>query len=259
MAATNYLDITPAVRQQIGLRSLKDFMASVTIPIAMLHGDALKPSWRATDCDLSATHPYDPYRVASGKGFDDIDAPKAVQACDLELKSHPNEMRYRFQRGRSLSRAARLALAEGDKAKGDKLDADAIAELKLAAEGGYPIAFNNLGFAYRQGEGFDEDEDKAADLYLETFNRVVHCCWTPVARYLLEHEGEHDRSQVRRVVHDLTRWASALGSEPAGRLLRELYAGGTLTAPASPLAEEKATFASLPPWLGQPLDVRSTR
>jgi hypothetical protein len=43
-------------------------------------------------------------------------------------------------------------------------------------------------------------------------------------------------AQVRRVVHELTLWAKALGSAPAAQLLAELYASGTLTPPANPSA-----------------------
>jgi hypothetical protein len=173
----------------------------------------------------------------------------AVTACDLALKAHPDELRYHFQRARALNRLARLEEAASDKAKAGDADTAALDGLKRAADGGYPAAFNNLAFAYRWGDGVAKDEDKAAGLHLEASNRVVHCCWVPVARHLLEREGEHDQAQVRRVVRELLLWARALGSEPAGEMLAELYAKGTLTPAPNPPAVEKATFTSLPPWL----------
>jgi len=93
------------------------------------------------------------------------------------------------------------------------------------------------------------NDDKASDLSLETFNRVVHCCWVPVAHHLLQHETEHEPAQVRRVVHELLLWARALGSEPARLMLSELYANRTLTPPSNPFPDEEARFGSLPPWL----------
>jgi hypothetical protein len=178
-----------------------------------------------------------------------LDAQLVVAACDLALKSQPSEMRHRFQKGRALSKVARLADAAS---VAKEADAAAVAELQAAAAGGYPIAFNNLALAFERGEGAAKDEEKAADLRLEGFNRLVHCCWEPVARHLLAHENEHGPAQVRRVVHELTLWAKALGSEPARQLLSELYASGTLTPPANRPADEKAAFNALPPWLRAP-------
>ncbi|MCH9808559.1 MAG: hypothetical protein K0U74_12575 [Alphaproteobacteria bacterium] len=79
------------------------------------------------------------------------------------------------------------------------------------------------------------DEAKGAAFYLVTFNRIVHCCWVPVARHLLENEAEYDAKVVRRVVREMTRCAAALGDERATALLAELVAAGTLPADAAHL------------------------
>ena len=253
VTALNGLDLTPELKGKMGRRDLKSTITTLRTIIGELHADIQKrgTSLPGHGCDRVA-HPHDPRRTTAGVPFDKIDkenAQAAVAACELALKSHPNELRYLFQRARALSRLARLEEAAGDKAKASELDAAAIDGLKAAADGGYPVALNNLALAYWRGEGVAKDEDKAADLDLEAFNGTVHCCWVPVARHLLEREGEHDQAQVRRVVHELLLWARALGSEPAGQMLAELYAKGTLAPPTDPPAEEKATFAALPPWL----------
>ena len=97
-----------------------------------------------------------------------------------------------------------------------------------------------------------KDEDKAADYQLQAFNRVLHCCWVPVARQLLaaaqtpSAAANLDQVQVRRVVREVTRWSAALGSAAARSLIAELTADGTLP-PQDPLPT--AAFSDLPTWL----------
>jgi hypothetical protein len=110
---------------------------------------------------------------------------------------------------------------------------------------GYPMAFNNMANALQLGKGIAKDEGKAADLYLETFNRVLQCCWAPVARQILAEEDKHDKAAMRRVVGELTRWSAALGSEPAQELLIELNANGS---PSPGDAFPRAKFTDPPPW-----------
>jgi hypothetical protein len=253
-ATVSYLDLTPELKQRIQLRDLKSHVGIWT-PMARLHVDLVRPTAASpvTDCDRKVAHPDDPFRTWAATPFDKVadalvDAQQVVAACDLALASHPNQLRYRFQKGRALSKVARITGATPSQVK--EADTAAAAEFQAAAAGGYPIAFNNLALAFQRGEGAPKNEEKAYDLYLEGFNRIVHCCWEPVARHLLAHENEHGPAQVRRVVHELTLWARALGSEPARQLLNELYAKGTL-APPSDRPDEKAAFNALPPWLAQ--------
>jgi hypothetical protein len=76
-------------------------------------------------------------------------------------------------------------MAEKDETRTKTGNAAAIADLKAAMAKGYPMAFNNMANALQRGEGVAKDADKAADLYMETLNRVIHCCWVPIARHLL--------------------------------------------------------------------------
>src|SRR5262249_36349166 len=114
-----------------------------------------------------------------------------------------------------------------------------------AADKGFPIAFRSMAIlAENQG-----DRDKAAALNLQTLNRVIHSCWTTVARHLLQQQESPDRAASRRVVKDLLLWAARLGSEPARQTLGEFYPSNTLTRPPEASAPEVADFSSLPPWL----------
>ena len=188
-----------------------------------------------------------PESVAPAVAFDSIDPSTAITACDEAIKASPNEARYLYQRGRARSKAA--FLAANDKTRAEQNDAVAIQDFNAALERGYPLAFNNVAIAYQSGRGVAMDVAKAADLYLETFNRIIHCCWVPVARHLLAQEDQHDVSTVRRVVHEFLLWADALGSEPAEQMLKVLYAKGVLTQPTDRRGFAKADFKSLPPWL----------
>jgi hypothetical protein len=177
--------------------------------------------------------------------MDSIDVPRAISACDQEINAYPDEPRYRYQLSRAHHRAARVAEAHKSKASTEASDAVALANLDAAMAKGYPVAFNNMAYKLQRGEGIAKDERKAADLYLETLNRVLYCCWVPVARHILDEEKKHDRTAVRRIIDALTQWDAALGSQQARELLSELNSNGTLT-PTDPLPPAK--FTDLPPW-----------
>jgi tetratricopeptide (TPR) repeat protein len=243
---TNLLDLTPQVRETLELRELKS-NESYWLGIGALYADlkiALSPS-EVSECDILADLPLDPFRVAKGVPFVAIDAPRAIAACDRAIKDHPEEARFLYQRARAYSRAARVASAAEDWSSAHANDATAIADLRAAMAMGYPLAFNNMAHALLAGEGTAPDAAKAADLFMETLNRTIHCCWTLVARHLLDVESKHDAAAVRRVVRELTSWAAALGSSPARNLLSELTTKGTIDPIDIPAA---VTFTATPPW-----------
>jgi len=112
---------------------------------------------------------------------------------------------------------------------------------------GYPIAFYNMALAIRDTDNNDPTEQsKAAAYMLQAFNRVMQCCWTPVARHLLADEPSHDQTAVRRAVRELTLWAAALGSASSRDLLTELVENRAI-APTDTIAN--AAFSDSPPWL----------
>jgi tetratricopeptide (TPR) repeat protein len=241
---TNLLDLTLDVRKTIELRELKSNV-SYWMSIGALHAQIAPNSSNISECDKLTSFPFDPLRVASGVPFDAINATQAIAACDQAIKRHPDEPRFVYQRARAYSRAARVAIDGEDWTGAKASDGAAIADLKSAIALGYPAAFNNMAYAFLRGEGLDADADKAAQLFMETLNRTIYCCWVPVARHLLEEAGKHDPTAVRRVVGKLTPWAAALGSAPARDLMTELTSKGAIDAVEIDVA---ASFADVPPW-----------
>jgi hypothetical protein len=242
---TNLLELAPDVRPTIGLRALKTNV-SWGFSVSQLHAElAITAAGPVTDCDRLASFPYDPYRVA--KGIDEIEDPAlAITKCQEAVAAYPSEPRYIYLRGRAYARAGELANAQEEQAHSFELALD---DYRAAMASGYPAAFHDMAIAYEHGSGVKMDEDKAADLTLEMLNRVLHCCWVPVARHLLEQRDKHDKAQLRQVVAELSRWSATLGSGPARALLAELTTNGTLPAGTAP--DSEARFTDLPPWFRQ--------
>lgn len=100
--------------------------------------------------------------------------------------------------------------------------------------------------SYGVGHGVKKDLMKRAEYYLETFNRVVHCCALRVRQYFLEEKHKYNAKTLNRVVKGLLRWAVALDAKGAKAFLEKLYNDGVLE--RSP-AFAAANFKSVPPWL----------
>lgn len=108
------------------------------------------PPVRVQDCDRLAAHPADlalPPGV-TGVPFQDIDADRAIEACELALAAKAGDARYQFQLARSLHKA-------------DRID-EAVALYQEAGLQGHPLAQKSLGFAYANGLGVTQDYAKAA-------------------------------------------------------------------------------------------------
>lgn len=188
----------------------------------------------------------DPLRVSPGTDFDKIDAEAALEACNNALAANANEPHLLFNRSRAYAKRAENAAKAEDKDRENAAGKSATADLDAAIKAGYPVAFNNLAGRHERGEGVKKDEAKAADLYLEYFNRTLYCCLAPIARDLITPAGGRDASESRRVAGALLSWSAALGSTASRDLLAELVTEGTL--PATDPAPA-ATFTDLPPWL----------
>ena len=105
---------------------------------------------RAADCDRLAAHPADallPPGVV-GVTFENIDAKRAVAACELALARDSGHPRYQFQFARSVHKAERLE--------------EAVTYYRQAGLQGHPLAQKSLGFAYANGLGVTRDYAKAA-------------------------------------------------------------------------------------------------
>jgi hypothetical protein len=249
----NYLDLTDETLSSINPVKLKSKIRSLSSPLAMLHAQLVtgrNPNAPVNDCDHLASHTQDPLRVAEGVPFDRIDATAAIAACTAAIETDGKVPRFLLQRARAYAKAADVARQSKDEALASQHDVAKLADLNVAMAQGYPIAFDDMAGAYERGEGVEKDKAKAADLTLQTFNRVVACCATRVARHLLEVEEKHDPENVRRVVRELLTRAAALADRSAHELLAELTDPGTL-APAYParIATGKADFTTAPRWL----------
>lgn len=105
-----------------------------------------------TDCDRQASHPEDPNRVAPGVERKDIDLVAATAACEQALATEPGNARARYQ-------LARL-LFYGNQ------NSQAVAEMKRAADAGYPQAQFVFGtFVARMRPGAPTDICVAEDYW----------------------------------------------------------------------------------------------
>lgn len=76
-----------------------------------------------TQCDRLASHPEDPDHIAPGVPSSKVDLPKAVAACEAELKRQPDNLRIRYQYARALAYSGQSKLATE--------------QMRIAADGGY--------------------------------------------------------------------------------------------------------------------------
>ncbi|MFC2249517.1 caspase family protein [Labrys portucalensis] len=100
-----------------------------------------------TECDRLAAGPLDPDRVGAGVLFGQIDAARAVAACNDALHQYPGTRRLLFQYGRALDAAKRHA--------------EAFATYQQAFAAGSLAAAHNLAFLYREGSGVPRDYAEA--------------------------------------------------------------------------------------------------
>ncbi|NNE85951.1 MAG: hypothetical protein HKN28_18465 [Alphaproteobacteria bacterium] len=108
------------------------------------------PPAGAQDCDQLAAHPADVLRPQDVPGvpFSDIDADRAVRACEAALALNADDMRLQLQLARSLHKAERLD--------------EAVVYYQQAGLQGHPLAQKTLGFAYANGLGVAQDFSKTA-------------------------------------------------------------------------------------------------
>lgn len=99
-------------------------------------------------CDRLAGNPLDPQRVGRGVPTDEIDANRAIAACQEAVELFPGEPRFQFQLGRAYRSAGR--------------NGDAVRLYRAAAEQGYAGAQNSLGVMYSRGVGVQQDCGRAA-------------------------------------------------------------------------------------------------
>ena len=147
-AAISELDDAALVEEHLRL-----FPTCAFATLARLQMDRLEeaPTVPATECDRLAASAADPNRVSDGVEFDDIDVGRATPACQRVVESFPRVPRLIFQLARVLDKAGQY---DG-----------ALRAYREAADLGHPVAMNNLGHLFEQGNGVEQDYAKAREWY----------------------------------------------------------------------------------------------
>ncbi len=113
--------------------------------------DPSKYSQKVTGCDVLASHPDDPLRVAPGLEKPEMDLPAAIAACEVAVQRDPANPRLRYQLGRVYGYAG-----QGEKAGVHR-------EAAVAAD--YPQALFVIGYLYLDGRTkAPKDVCRAAEL-----------------------------------------------------------------------------------------------
>ena len=140
------------------------------------------------DCDREAAGPLDLQGVAKGKLPNEIDAPKAIAACERAVAAYPGTPRFRYQLGRALLAAgrnadAKIAIAAAAQAKHTRalwelgnfeaFGAFGASDLvkanvfyKQCADGGDAYCTYAYGKNLFYGEGVAKDQKRGLDLML---------------------------------------------------------------------------------------------
>ena len=82
------------------LIAIGGLLAFTGISAETLEWDASKYSQEITPCDLAATHPLDPNRVAPGVSQAKMNFPSAIAACEAAVAEDPDNPRLRYQLAR---------------------------------------------------------------------------------------------------------------------------------------------------------------
>lgn len=122
----------------------------------------------ATECDRLTAIPCDRNRPegVAGLEFKDIDAKRAVIACEQEVARDAGNPRYQFLLGRSLHKAQRFP--------------EAVKWYRLAAEQDFSPAQNNIGVLYFWGLGVSQNSLEA----MKRFRKAAEQSYSPAQYWL---------------------------------------------------------------------------
>jgi TPR repeat protein len=225
---------------------------------------AIPISRQLDDCDRLAASDTDTGRPpeAPGVPLDQIDADKAITACNKSIKDNPRVPRFLFNLGRA-EIAAAYALPSDDPRRADRLTeahadlhdaaaagyvaalynlavfsyidtsdedrAESDKDLKEAANQGFPPAMYELGLRYEFGlAGMDINNDQAHEWMAKAADSGYTPAMVEVAGLLWKGLGmQNGAANARRAVEWAERAASA-GSTKAKRLLGEFYLYGNV-------------------------------
>jgi hypothetical protein len=140
-------------------------LPSISVEVEKIIGPGGAPI-EVTSCDLWASDPFDPQRIAPGVPWELVNTRQAIRDCVADLAKDPENPRLLFNLARALDLAERFREAE--------------IYYQRAADQGYGEAFMRLGLMYRNARGVARDDQRAAKYYLEGSLRGV-----PAARAAL--------------------------------------------------------------------------
>lgn len=105
----------------------------------------------SSQCDKLAGNPKDKYLKSKGVPFKNINASKAIKACESEHLRDPNNSRIAYQLGRSYEKA--------------KIGKKAFRLYSESCVDDYPAACNSLGITYYYGEFVKKNDVLALHYY----------------------------------------------------------------------------------------------
>ncbi len=166
---------------------------------------------KVTECDLAASAPTDPRRVAPGVHPFLVNTRHAIRACALAVSEDPDNPRLNNLLGRSLFLAHRYEEARPYHEKAMAMD--------------YPSAFDALAKMHRQGLGVREDVQRAFQLYQEGALRGVPSAKDALAVMYREGWGVKPSAELALYWYEL---AAGDNFAPAFDALSSVYRKGTL-------------------------------
>ena len=169
----------------------------------------IDPAAAVTPCDVWASSPIDPSRIAPGIPRGLVNTRQALRACAIAVAENPDSPRLLFQLGRALTLSGRF-----EEAVGFYLRADA---------GGYLVASNSLGALYRRGRGAPRDTAKAVKYILSAAVRGLPAARLALANLLRDGDGVPMSAELSLYWMQL---AADAGYDPAIDALANLYRSG---------------------------------
>lgn len=146
-----------------------------SLPIALVTASALwvvvsAPAFSddlLAECDRLAGSPFDPELDVPGVPVNDVDGPRAKEACEAALREHPEVPRIAFQLGRT-----ELKLGNPQRAMG---------LYRTAVSQGYVLAETGIGFLYDNGLGVPQDYKLAYEHYSKAADAGIGLGYNNVA------------------------------------------------------------------------------
>lgn len=194
-----------------------------------------------TQCDIEATHSNDNQGLAPPVEFNDINSDSAVSACLAAIEEYPDSGRISSYLSRSYNkagdyknsllwakRAASLGYPFGHYMLaihfkfGDGVEKNEQMEFKHRLDGalnGLPIAYSNVGNAYRLGMGVSKNNDEAKKWLQKGIDAGVSSSFYYMG--LLHEEGIDGSPDIEKAI-ELHREANRLGYKDSKKRLKKL-------------------------------------